>query len=103
MCLSYQNLASLRDPQGCGSHAAHRRPAQLMLTWPSAVRFSTGRCTSPRRRRVSLTACISPHCQLGRDFERRRAGPSRIRSGEASPGGLADRRDQAAYLLAAPP
>jgi hypothetical protein len=73
MCLSYQNLASRRDSQGCGSHAAHLGPAQAILIFPSAVPFSTGRCMSPRRRRVSPTACIYPHCQLGQDFERRRA------------------------------
>jgi hypothetical protein len=73
MCLSYQNWASRRDSQGNGSHAAHLGPTQLILIFPSAVRFSTGRCTSTRRRRVSATVCISPHCQLGQGFERRRA------------------------------
>jgi hypothetical protein len=73
MCLSYQNWASRRDPQGRGSHAAHLRPAQAILTFPSAVPFSTGRCMSPRRRRVSATVCIFLHCQLGQHVERRRA------------------------------
>jgi hypothetical protein len=76
MCRSYQNCASRRDSKGRGSHAAHPGRAQLILVFPSAVPFSTGRWVGARRRRLSPTAYICQHCQPVSGFERRRAGAS---------------------------
>src|SRR5215469_15514255 len=60
-CRSYQNSASRRDGNGRGFQDAHLAPAQRIMVSPSAVAFSTGLCTGPRRRRArwSLTACMA--------------------------------------------